>query len=110
MASKNGFGIIASKKMIKAPCLWKCFSRNLTVLCLSNFFFVNFLPECPNANPSISPKQAPTDATTATRTGEYRLPPVIIVKNAGAETKKVALETKFTINIPSNPRDEASLK
>ncbi len=80
------------------------------VLWRSNFFFVNFLPECPNANPSISPKQAPREATPATRIGEYKLPPVIIVKNAGAETKKVALDTKFTINNPSNPKDGASLK
>lgn len=58
----------------------------------------------------MSPKQAPSAATIATRIGEYRFPPAIIVKNAGAETKKVALDIKFTKNNPSNPRDEASLK
>ena len=96
--------------MIKAPCLKKCFSKNLIVRWRSNFFFINLLPECPNTNPSISPKQAPSVATPATRIGEYKFPPVIIVKNAGADTKKVALDTKFTTNNPNNPRDEASLK
>ena len=110
MASKKGFGIIASRKIIKTPCLWKCFSKNLIVLCRSSFFFVKRLPECPNANPSISPKHAPAAAIAATRIGKYKFPPVIIVKNAGAETKKVALDMKFAINIPNNPRDEASLK
>lgn len=38
------------------------------------------------------------------------LPPVIIVKNAGPEIKKPALDIKFIINKPNNPRDEACLK
>jgi hypothetical protein len=58
----------------------------------------------------MSPKHAPIAATAATRIGEYKFPPAIIVKNAGAETKKVALETKFMISKPSNPNDEACLK
>lgn len=80
------------------------------VLWRSNFFLVNLRPECPNRYPSMSPKHAPTAATIATRMGEYKFPPAITVKNAGAETKKVALETKFTINKPNNPKDEACLK
>lgn len=102
--------MIAKIKIIKTPCRWKCFSKNLIVLWRSNFFLVSLLPKCPNANPSISPKHAPVAAIAATKIGEYKLPPEIIVKNAGAETKKVALDIKFTTNIPNNPSDVASLK
>jgi hypothetical protein len=58
----------------------------------------------------MSPRHAPIAATAATRMGEYKFPPAIIVRKAGAETKKVALETKFIINKPNNPNDDACLK
>jgi hypothetical protein len=58
----------------------------------------------------MSPRQAPIAATNATKIGEYKFPPAIIVKNAGPETKKPALETKLTMNKPNRPKDEASLK
>lgn len=58
----------------------------------------------------MSPKQAPKAAINATKMGEYIFPPAIIVRNAGPETKNPALETRFIINKPNNPKDRAFLK
>jgi len=62
-------------------------------------------PAKPNAKPIESPAVAPKDETKATRIGGYRFPPATTVRNAGADTKKDALETKFTRNNPISPKD-----
>jgi hypothetical protein len=51
-----------------------------------------------------SPADAPKEAIKATKRGGYKDPPAITVKNAGPETKKVALEKKLIINIPRSPK------
>lgn len=64
----------------------------------------------PNAKLTVSPTVAPKDETKATKIGGYKLPPATTVRNAGADTKKDALDTKLTINNPINPKDVDCLK
>jgi hypothetical protein len=110
IASKNGFGIMAIKNTKIEPYVPNKSSKVLN----HNFFLslcsVKRLPEYPKKKEIISPKAAPKDAIRATRRGGYIDPPAITVKNAGPETKKVALEARLIKNIPINPREIASLK
>ena len=110
IASNTGLGINAKANSNQFPCFLKCFSKILNHFFFSSLCLVNLCPAKPNAKPMQSPVVAPKEDTRATKTGEYRFPPATTVRNAGADTKKDALDTKLTINNPINPKDADSLK
>lgn len=108
-ASKIGLGIMAKTKIIIVSYALNRFSKTVNQVFFLRLYSARCLPECPKKNETISPNEAPNEATSATKSGEYMEPPAITVKNAGPETKNVALETKLIKKMPKSPKLTASL-